>query len=279
MTVKTTHRYAVLFVVSLVLVFGAMGVGYADEPEQYEMASVRAPQVMFSVYEVIPGKEVEFLDLMVKTGPYNIMSSVVANEKILQPLPASGKTIFFSVSRHYDRATTETIQRDRVAALRPLLVRDPVEMHATLVEHLLADWGWERGTQSSFLRVSEKDWGKGVQSSSTNVRSASTDDIFKKFLSSLAFFKSGYCGQVGMLEFYPAGTSVEQIRSEVGSRNGFSGASIFSLGKKKGFAVYGEFFKGPAGAEKQSLVSQAKAKGSAIFGSQAGMVVQNYRPR
>jgi hypothetical protein len=98
-------------------------------------------------------------------------------------------------------------------------------------------------------------------------------EIFKRSISSLSFFKSGYTGQVGMIEFVPPSTPLSEIRDQLAKRLGLSGASIFTT--PSGLAVYSEYFKTPAAAAGQTLTSSA----TDISGAQAAVVVQNYVSR
>lgn len=234
---------------------------YGHDPTPVLRNLYGAPHAVITMYEVIPGKEAPFLDVMVKTGPYGKLLSGFANERVLQPLPSSeGKNLFISVARYYDSGTADLIEKERGPALQPYLARQPTSIRGTLVEHLLADWGWERRTQHKIVRAG----------------AFKNDEIFQKNISSLSFFKAGYVGQVGMIEFYPKGASKEAVSEQVEKRVGMSGASILALADGS-YIVYSEFFRSPGGVEKRKISLDASA--GMIIGSQAGVVVQNYVPR
>jgi hypothetical protein len=245
------------------MAFGLVTNTYAYDPTAALRNLYGAPYAVVSVFEVKDGMEPEFLDAMVKAGPYDKLLAGFANERILQPLPATrGNGVAYScVDRYYDLATAEFIEKQRTAAVRQFLKREPTRLNVKLIEHWLGNWGWERGTAASFLRVEP----------------FKNDEIFQKNLSSLSFFKAGYVGQIGMLELFPKGTTLEQIRSEIQSHPGLSGASVFSATNGGQYVCYCEFFKSPAHADKHTF--DVSPTSEVITGAQAGMVVQNYVPR
>ena len=262
---KRVNTFTRLCVALLLMVMMA-GVSSITSSAHDPTATLRnvygAPRAVLTLYQVKPNMEPQFLDAMVKSGPYNRLLSGFANERILQPLSASNEKglTYTCVDRYYDLGTADFVESQRLAAVKPFLVHDPVRMDATLVEHLLADWGWEHGTKQNIIRAEP----------------FKNDEIFQKNISSLSFFKGGYTGQVGMLEVFPEGTTVEQVRAQIVSHEGLSGASIFSWGKGR-YACYCEFFKSPTGVDHHHF--KVSMKSEAVTGGQAGVVVQNYLPR
>ncbi len=253
----------VLFMIAGMTLFGLRDPGYTYDPTLMLRNIYGAPHAVLTIYEVAPGMDAQFLDAMVKAGPYNNALSGFANERILQSLPLSeGKTrLFFSIGRYYDLGTAEFIESQRNSTVRPFLVRDQLRLDASLVEYLLADWGWEKGTQHLVVRA----------------QAFKTNEIFQKNLSALSFFKSGYVGQVGMLEVFPEGTSLDQVRAKVGERHGLYGASIVSTRVAAGYAVYSEYFSTPRNLAEYTFM--IPPVGGLPLGGQAGIVVQNYIPR
>lgn len=260
----TLRRRPVLWaLVALVASLSWAVPGSALDPKAVLRNLYGAPFATFVIYQVKPGMETPFLDAMVASGPYNRLLSGVANERILQALPSSEgqSSLFYSIGRYYDTGTADFIEAQRKTAVRAFLLHDPIRQDATLIEHLLADWGWEKGAPHAVIPA----------------RAFQSEEIFQKNLSSLSFFKTGYVGQVGLLELFPKGTTAEQVRQEVGARQGLSGASIFALTGGETFAVYSEFFKAPANADRRTFLLQGTA--GEVTGGQAGTVLQNYVPR
>jgi hypothetical protein len=211
--------------------------------------------------QVRPGEEEKFLDAMVSNGGYGRLLSGFANEKLLAPLPGStGKNLYVAFGRYYDRGTAEFVETERTPSIRKHLMKAPERIDLSLVEHLLSDWAWEGGKRGSILRAGP----------------FKRDEIFQKNLSSLSFFKAGYVGQVGLLEFIDRGASLAKVRAAVSNRSGLSGASIFKIVGQSRYVVYSEFFRAPPvlGASRFRL-----SPGASPAGMQAGVVVQNYIPR
>ena len=223
-----------------------------------------AKVAVLEVYSVQAGKETDFLGAMVAAGPYNKLLTGFVNERILQSLPArnGGAVIFTSVGRYLDPSTAEVVEGARSAAVAPYLTSSPVRMQVSLVEHILGNWGWENGSKPETVRAV----------------GYTNDRIFRENISSLSFFKAGYVGQVGMLEVFPQGTSLDDVRSAVSARTALSGASIFSIAGKNQYVVYSEFFHAPAAAKTTSF-RFSESPTPAVTGAQAGVVVQNYVPR
>jgi hypothetical protein len=256
----------------VVLSLGIVNNSYAYDPTPALRNLYGAPYALISVYEVKPGMEPQFLDVMVKAGPFNKQLSGFANERIVQPLPTAegGNTPYSCISRYYDLGTATFVEKERDAAVRSFVTRAPVRYSVKLVEHWLGDWSWEKRSDRTLAAHSND-----IHSSFLRVEAFKNDEIFQKNISSLSFFKAGYVGQVGMLEIYPKGTSLEQIRAQIQTNPGLSGASIFAIGDEGQYACYSEFFKSPTDINKHAFT----ATGNALTGSQAGTVVQNYVPR
>jgi hypothetical protein len=220
-----------------------------------------APHAVIWLMQVKPGRETDFVNAMVSTGPYNKLLSGFASEKLLEPLPAAdGTTLYICFSRYYDKGTSQFVEPERLAAVQALLSAPPQRLELSLVEHLLANWGWERGSDQKVMRA----------------EAFKNDEIFQRNISSLSFFKAGYVGQVGMMEFFDSGAAVESIRNTASSRTGLSGASIYKIDGQDRYVVYSEFFKAPQDiAERQLHFSP----GAIPVGQYAGVVSQNYIPR
>jgi hypothetical protein len=163
--------------------------------------------------------------------PLSQSSYRVLQRKLLEPLPGrEARPRYLSFSRYYDLGTARFVEGERMRQLGSLLTVQPRRIDLTLVEHVLSDWGWEHGRQDQMVRSAA--FGR--------------DEIFEKNLSSLSFFKSGYVGQVGVLEFFDEGVPLAAVRTAVSQRRGLSGASIYRPeGGQMGFVVFSEFFKAP----------------------------------
>src|SRR6266403_6115529 len=147
---------------------------HAHDPKPVLRNIYGAPYAMLTAYEVRPGMEDAFLNTMVPTGPYNRVLAGFANERIIQPLASQPSAQWYiSLGRYYDMSVARSVENERQAALSQLLLQPPLQLEATLVEHQLADWGWERGTTSSTLQAKPLD----------------KEEVFEKNLSSLSFFK------------------------------------------------------------------------------------------
>ena len=253
--------YVLALLATIVMTLFWVTPSYAGDPIPTIRNIYGAPHAVLTIYEVKPGMEVQFVDAMVRFGPYNKLLSGFANERILQPLPnqKDGGTTYSALGRYYDLGTANFAEKQRDESIRQFLVHDPIRYEAKLVEHWLGNWGWERQTKSS----------------ATCVEPFKNDEIFQKHLSSLSYFKAGYVGQVGALELFPKGVSIDQIRNQIQHHPGLSGASIFSLGDR--FACYCEFFKSSDVTARPS--SGYSTSGEVVVGEQVGVVLQNYVSR
>lgn len=269
--VGTTARLSLTLVAALMLINVTPARAYMDEP-MYEMQpAMDSTTGVATIYEVAPNSDTQFLDTIVRAGAYNIMLPGFANERILQPIPtaASKGSVYFSIGRYFDSATAARMESQKGEAVRQHLSSEPIRFELNLVEHLLADWGWEKGAKHTILRTRP-----------SAQRTPVSENVFLRKLSALSFFKIGYVGQVGMLEIFSEKKSIEQIRDDLEKRQGLSGASIYST-KVGGYVVYSEYFKAPRHLTQHKFVvaGNGKAPGVSISGGQIGIVVQNYMPR
>jgi hypothetical protein len=269
-TILNSFRYASCLRLAAVFVCGGLAATLTvKEAKAYDPAPVLknlygAKVAVLEVYRVKASNEGNFLNAMVASGPYNKLLTGFVNERILQSLPATnnGNIVFTTVARYMDATTADVVQGMRSQAVNPFLAEAPVRMQVSLVEHILGNWGWENG-------------GKQMTISAVGY---TNDRIFRENISSLSFFKAGYVGQVGMLEVFPEGTSLEDVRTAVTARPALSGASIFTIAGKKQYAVYSEFFHAPT-TIKSSSFNYTQTATPEVVGGQAGVVVQNYVPR
>lgn len=247
------------------VMFAAATAGRAGDPIPTMRNVYGAPYAVITVFEVRAGMEPQFLDAMVKSGPYNKLLSGFANERILQPLPTAGagSVTYSSIGRYYDLGTANFVEKQRDAAVRQFLAAEPVRIEAKLVEHWLGDWSWESPQ---------------ARRGATRVEPFKNDEIFQKRMSSLSYFKSGYIGQVGVLELFPKGKTLEQIRADVQHHSGLSGSSIYAVSGGERYACYCEFFKAAGSGADLSAAGVAVADNVAV-GVHPGIVVQNYVPR
>ena len=247
------------------VMFGAATGSRAGDPIPTMRNVYGAPYAVITVFEVKAGMEPQFLDAMVKAGPYNKLLSGCANERILQPLPATGAgtVTYSSIGRYYDLGTANFVEKQRDAVIRQFLASEPVRLEAKLVEHWLGDWGWETPQ---------------AKHGATRVEPFKNDEIFQKRMSSLSYFKSGYIGQVGVLELFPKGKSLEQIRADVRHHAGLSGSSIYAVAGGERYVCYCEFFKS-AGSGIDVSGSGITVADNVAVGVHPGIVVQNYVPR
>lgn len=254
-------RLPMMLAALVVAAIGAAPQTHAYDPVPALRNLYGAPHAVVWLLQVKPGREAEFVDAMVTTGPYNKLLSGFASEKLLEPLPVKdGATLYLCFSRYYDKGTPEFVEPERMQQIEQYLAEKPVRLQLTLEEHLLANWGWERGSEQRVLRT----------------EAFKNDEIFQKNISSLSFFKAGYVGQVGMVEFFEAGADVKDVRAQASARSGLSGASIYKVDGENRYLVYSEFFKAPADIAAKRLHI---APGAFPKGQMAGIVVQNYNPR
>lgn len=254
-------RLPMLLLALAVMAISMAPPAYAYDPVPALRNLYGAPHAVVWLMQVKPGREAEFVDAMVTTGPYNKLLSGFASEKLLEPLPVkNGATIYLCFSRYYDKGTSQFVEPERMEQIQKYLAGPAIRLELSLTEHLLANWGWERGSEQAVLRT----------------EAFKNDEIFQKNISSLSFFKAGYVGQVGMIEFFEPGADLAAVRTKASARSGLSGASIFKVDGEERYLVYSEFFKAPADLAAQQLHF---APGALPRGRMAGIVVQNYNPR
>jgi hypothetical protein len=271
MTIK--HLVAVVLLVLMVISIStttfSRNVLFAlpDEAAMEMQPALFSTVGVITIYDVDSRQEVDFLDAVIKGGAFHHPYPGFTNERILQPLSTTADKggFYISIGRYLDRESAFRVEQSKNAAIRSAVParREPVSYTVRLVEHLLADWGWEKGRTANILSITPSSGARELKS-----------DVFKQKLSSLAFFKIGYTGQVGMLDFFGKDKTVEQVRQEMSKREWMTGASIYETEDKE-LIVYSEYFSTPKTAAEQKLTSSD----GKLSGYQAGRVVQNYMTR
>ena len=284
---RTFVRLALAASVGVLL---ATAQGRADDPVYWMEAAATASEVTVSLYETNPGAGSAFVDDMIGAGPFSRMLSGFANEKIVQALPlatpqltrAAGapgtlsaaaawaltadpeqsSAVYYAVSRYHDVGTAERVDAVRDPRIARHLRVAPVRLRARLVEHLVPDWGWERGVKPTVLRMSNR---------------AEMDRVFGRDGTVLSFFKSGYTGQIGLIEFFAPSVGLDTIRTTLSARSGMAGASILRVHATGRYLAYSEFFRAPKGTARRRLAETPVA--TEVEGGRAGMVVENYFSR
>jgi hypothetical protein len=233
-----------------------LALAWADDPLYGIAQTVDASTVVISTSSVDPGATAAFIENLVQSGPYNRGTAGLMDEMISQGLGDGGKPIdVFSVSIFQSDSAAETATALRKSTLRAAQARETTYIKATVIEHLIANWGWEKGKEVTFLRIVP---GKPTK-------------IYDEYGSTLAFFKSGYTGQMSALEFFQPGASLQDVRAALTKRSGMSGASIYRDQATGNFIVYSQYFNTPPSltASADSLVTERRI----------GQVTQNYRAR
>ncbi|MGH9349897.1 MAG: hypothetical protein ACRD26_21815 [Vicinamibacterales bacterium] len=266
-----------------------VALGHADDPVYWMEAIASASHVTVTMYQTRPGAQVEFVSEMVTSGPFSRMLSGFANEKIVQGLPSAdtrltsrtpgtsaarsaagadgGSDVYssselFAITRYHDEATAERVDAERDDALRPYLASPPVRVAATVVEHLVPDWGWERGVPPRVIPLAGR---------------VAMQQVFGRDGTCLGFFKAGYTGQIGLLEFFDPGVTIDAARKVLAERAGMSGSSLMKDRMTGRLLAYSEFFRAPEQVRRQRLDHLAVAKEAS--GASAGVVVENYFSR
>ncbi len=260
----------VLMVTSVSTTTFSRNVSFAmpDEPEMEMQPALMSSVGVITVYNVESRQEANFLDAVIKGGAFHFPYPGFTNERILQPLPGTADKggYYISIGRYLDTESAFRVEQSKNAAIKSAVAAksEPVSYTVRLVEHLLADWGWEKGRTPNVMSLTpSSDSRKFV------------NDVFRQKLSSLAFFKIGYTGQVGILDFFGKEKTIEQVRQEISRREWLTGASIYETEDKE-LIVYSEYFSTPRTAAAQKLSSSSNGK---LTGNQAGRVVQNYMSR
>jgi hypothetical protein len=253
------RRVLLLFGTLALSALGTTQVTQAENPKPGMRNILGATTAEFTLFDVSPGSEQQFLDELVKSGPYNHQLATLANEKVLAPIPGVASSFFISVARYYNgTGPSDVAERDQ--SLSNFLAAPPVHVVGQLVENVLADWGWERKQTPQIAALNE----------------ATSRQIFTEKMTTLSFLKTGYTGQAGLVEFFAPSTEEASIRTQLQARAGLSGASIYKL-TNGGFAVYSEYFSSPH----ESTQPHASLIAGAIANDfrQGGVVQVNYAPR
>lgn len=229
---------------------------WADEPTALMRNVMSATVAEVTLYDVRPDQAQAFLDAMVHNGPYNQLMSGAVSEKLLAPLPGSGAGArYVSFSRYLDGVTARRVSDIRDRTLPGVLNSAPERVSGTLVQHVFADWGWEKGRAPKMM----------------DVFPTGSEVIFEQRLTTLSYLKTGYTGQAGMVEFFDSSYTPDRLRAMVTQRAGLTGASIY-VTPTKSYFVYSEYFSSPAHAARATAVSSVNR-------AQAGTVEVNYAPR
>jgi hypothetical protein len=247
-----------LLVAGLVAAPGAL----ADDPVGELGETCEAPDGDVVVYIVNPNTEGEFLTALVHSGGFHGVTSTFANETIARALPGmteSNATTFFSVTRHYSDTEMAKVSGRREQALAPYLESEPTVYRTRVVEHLLANWGHERGGEVTF----------------ESVIPGGDGHLFDEYGSSLSYFKGGYSGQMSVLEVYRSGLSLDQVRDDLTRRKGMSGATIFQHKDSDTYLAYSQYFQ----TAPQQLSPASAKEGAKVAMRLAGQVAQNYSSR
>lgn len=256
MSRSVLHRVAVFLALAAGPIVSVVPVS-ADDPLYGIEPTVSSGEVVISTYSSSDKDGgTALVAALVQTGPYNRGNPAFTNETISQGYSKDLQTAeVFSVSTFQSPEVADTASRARKAALPAILSGDPVSIKATVVEHLLANWGWERGGEVTFTRVVP---GKPTR-------------IYDEYNTTLAFFKSGYTGQMSMLEFFQPGATLEAVRGELTARRGMSGASIYREKATGNYIAYSEYF--------DTASALASKSASLVVERRMGQVQQNYSAR
>lgn len=216
-----------------VLALGGATVAFADDPVPAIIDQCTADDVVVALFEVQPGMASDFLNAMVASSHYHsnrAQRATVVNETISQGIVEEGRPErFFAVTSMHNRKAVNAMKKDRNRAVANAVTRQPQYITAKVIEHLLANWGLEKGSAISFQRVTPSGHSDGP---------APTEN----YGTSLAFFKTGYAGQMSMLEKFKSGTSLDAVRADLTSRKGMSGASIYLDTETNTYYAYSEYF-------------------------------------
>lgn len=229
---------------------------------------LNAPYASLELFEPASGQETKLQEALVKSGPWGQLEGVtsdssptspVCTERILEIQSSGGNrgTAYFVLSQYFNRSAAQKVLQRRREATKSLVVRPPVVMHLSGVEHVAANWGWETGT------AQKVETARSVQ-----------ELLNTKF--SVSFLKIGYTGQTGVMAFFPAGTSREQVLAEAKATRNLEGAAIFFDKVHNQFVMYSEFFQTPQ-AGPTRLAPGAMA--GLVLDHQPGIVVLNYEAR
>src|SRR6185436_18859602 len=94
------------------------GATFADNPKPGMRNILSATSAEFTLYQVRSGMEQQFLDAMVKAGPYDRQLAALANEKILAPPPGvEAAKHYFSIARYYDATSAQGVRQARKSSI------------------------------------------------------------------------------------------------------------------------------------------------------------------
>jgi hypothetical protein len=274
MKIVVEHIFTLLLLASLMVTFqivptkGATLSAFSlDQPEWEMNPLILSKYAVIRTYNVDPALEGDFLDTLTKSSPFEIPYPGFTNERILRPLSTSSSQegVYFSVGRFLDEESAKRVETQKDRSLAQMNIRGKSALNPTvqvvrLVEHLLGDWGWEHKTAQKTVIIT-------ADSGSPKLLS----NVLTEKISSVAFFKIGYTGQVGVLEFSPKGMDLNELKKSLQTREALSGASIYET-KDRQFVVYSEYFVTPRSFANQGF----KSSGDGYTGLQAGRVIQNY---
>jgi hypothetical protein len=230
---------------------------------------LRAPYASLELFEAARGQETKLQEALVKSGPWGQLEGVMATssainpvcvERILeiQPSGENQRTAYFVLSQYFNRSAAQKVLQRRREATRSLVIRPPVVMHLSSVEHVAANWGWETGAPQKIETA------HSVQ-----------ELLNTKF--SVSFFKIGYTGQTGVMSTFPVGTRREQVLAEAKATRNLEGAAIFFDKLHNQFVMYSEFFQTPQAAPTRRPAPGAMA--GLVLDHQPAVVVLNYEAR
>lgn len=238
---------------ALLVALGGAPAG-ADDPMTGITDTCTAPDVVLAKFEVRPAMSGEFMQAMLKSSHYHGQMPAMVQEVIAQSLsePSAPSTAFSVISMH-NAAHVAQLAKSRNGELASMLSKDPEYVTAKVVEHQLANWGLAKGREVVFQRVTPYDHG----------------DPFAQYVTSLAFFKTGYLGQMSMLEQWKPGTTLEQVRADLLKRRGMSGASIYLDEATNTYYAFSQYFN----------LAVSDVSSSRVADRHVAQVVQSFRSR
>jgi hypothetical protein len=240
----------------IVALLGVANPSQADDPLYGVAEAVNSLEVEITTYSVEPEGEASFIHALVQSGPYNGSESAFSNETISEALSDGTQPVeIFAVATFQNSAAADRVSSLRKAAAQSNLVKSAVSTRAKVVEHLLANWGWERGEAVKFTRI--------VPGQPTRV--------YDEYKTTLSFFKTGYTGQMSMVEFFRPGVKLAEVRSALSARRGMSGASIYREEPTGNYIAYSEYF--------DTASAQGASASALVADRRMGQVLQNYAAR
>ncbi|MDW9583225.1 hypothetical protein GOB17_26900 [Sinorhizobium meliloti] len=242
----------------------------ADDPTWEIENIINAPIATFTVYPIRIDSFVDFLNTAVSTGPYNLKLRGFANERIVEPLPESGREVanVLIFTRYYDDGTAAKVHAARDAALREFTQAPSTRFTAKLVSTTFGNWNWELGGREPFAQKS--------------FSVANMDDVLREPAEvAVSFGKAGYVGQAAMVEFFDGSTPVSALRESFAKREALQGASIYEAEAGGTYIVYSEYFQLDQESARStiSFTAAERDKRPEVAGSQFGIVASNYQGR